>query len=362
MPQKKKQHYVPQFYLKNFSEDKLRINAYLIKSREAKKQSIRKICYEDYFYSKNPNVELLLSHLENKQSQVIKKIINKEEVETLTIEEALHLFTFISIMRSRNLNYKLKMEKMINLLYEIYMSTYPKEKLKENGLEEGFYKKFKLKWDGMQTYTLLQGIISRSLLTDLDLILFINKTNKEFIISDNPIIFYNRAFFSDNENHLGAASPGLQIFVPLTPELMLMCYDFIYYQIKDKSSYGTKIITESSHIDSLNKLQFYSTNKKTIFYKSPKQMKNIEALHNKIGKMPPKNHIDTDVRLIENRNNVTESIHYQGENIPFELNLDFINVDFTIEPISNARNQTLLQFWREESKDLKIPNIQTKNN
>ena len=59
MAEKKRQHYVPKFYLKLFSwDDKKLINIYNISHKQIiPNGTLEKQCYEDYFYGKDLVIE-----------------------------------------------------------------------------------------------------------------------------------------------------------------------------------------------------------------------------------------------------------------------------------------------------------------
>ena len=62
MAEKKRQHYVPRFHLKLFSEDGVSINLFNIKTGKIiEKAAIKGQCQEDYFYGKDLKVETGLS-------------------------------------------------------------------------------------------------------------------------------------------------------------------------------------------------------------------------------------------------------------------------------------------------------------
>jgi len=77
MPDNKKQHYVPKFYLRFFSQDGKNISLYNLKTKKVHCDvPLSSQCYEDYFYG-NIEIEKNNSQLEGKYSEIIKKIISK---------------------------------------------------------------------------------------------------------------------------------------------------------------------------------------------------------------------------------------------------------------------------------------------
>jgi hypothetical protein len=73
----KNQHYIPQFYLRNFSRDKKQIAFHNIKSDKTYLSPIASTCQEKYFYGKDSGFEEYLSTLELRQAEVIKTLVPK---------------------------------------------------------------------------------------------------------------------------------------------------------------------------------------------------------------------------------------------------------------------------------------------
>ncbi|HQM83160.1 MAG TPA: DUF4238 domain-containing protein, partial [bacterium] len=75
MPDNKKHHFVPRFYLKLFSENRKSINIFNLSSRKLIKNGcLKDQCYQDYFYGKDNKTEKDLSDIENEVSVFIKDI------------------------------------------------------------------------------------------------------------------------------------------------------------------------------------------------------------------------------------------------------------------------------------------------
>ena len=71
MPENKKHHYVPKFYLRRFSRDKKTICLYnLPKQLHVVNASLRNQCYQDYFYGKEKTTESALAGMEGEIAQL----------------------------------------------------------------------------------------------------------------------------------------------------------------------------------------------------------------------------------------------------------------------------------------------------
>ena len=103
MAEKKKQHYVPRFYLKLFScGDKKAINIYNISNQKIiLGGSLKGQCHESYFYGKNLDVENALSDMEGVASQIIDQIIRSNSAPKRYTEEYLDILTYVLFQLSR---------------------------------------------------------------------------------------------------------------------------------------------------------------------------------------------------------------------------------------------------------------------
>ena len=104
---KKKQHYVPRFYLKEFS-NRSKKNQYYIycydkRTDNIRPQNIYNSAMEKYFYDKTSptTIEDRLSNIELEVSTIYHKIINDKDLKNLTFEEKKLLAEYIWIQDLR---------------------------------------------------------------------------------------------------------------------------------------------------------------------------------------------------------------------------------------------------------------------
>lgn len=97
------------------------------------------------------------------------------------------------------------------------------------------------------------------MLNDLECVVIENKTEEDFVLSDNPIIFQNPLLEKHVKyNCCGMASRGLQIYFPLSPRRTICFYDSDVYKFS-----GRNVIDLRSPKDAmrLNRLQFMNADK-----------------------------------------------------------------------------------------------------
>jgi len=338
MPPNKNQHYVPTFCLKLFSSDELNINGYIIKSKKHFSGPIAHQCAKTYFY-KSPELDKELSKLEGTMSEVIKRVIGQESL-NLSSKEYSWLLRFLSLAESRTLKSKLKAERFSEEFVKKIVKLAASNRAQKENLSD-----FNFKWLSAGLVQLKLGLHSGLLLSDLKPILLINNTQKEFICSDNPVVFYNMALnHIKGLNFCGFLSPGLQVFAPLSPNHMLILYDSEFYEV-DANGYE-KTITNIWDITALNKLQFYGAYD-VIYYKGKDQADFINELHNELGDISRGPVIRSALENIGGR----EVLHTTEDQFPYKLNLSFIKVRQSIKSeLPLIRNTILYQKFLDLTK------------
>jgi hypothetical protein len=241
MAENKRQHYVPKFYLRQFSPDGKNIWIFNISKNLAFYGPLRTMCSESYFYGNNAEVEKSLGPLENKASDVIRTVISSKKLPDLFLER-FYLLICMMLQRGRTAAARDAAKLQTKLLSDAIT--------KAMNVSD-----FKLEWKSDHKFSMLVNFISVPLIADLELVLLINKTKKQFISSDNPVIFYNTKFnYLKRIGTTGFSSRGLQIIWPLNSELALFLYDPLCYEVSQESGHRL-ILSSEVDVDALNTLQ-----------------------------------------------------------------------------------------------------------
>jgi hypothetical protein len=195
MPAYKRQHFVPQFYLKKFTiYDK--IQAYNLKSKRLNMMNCKDVCSRDYFYAQMPEVERSFSRMEGEGNRIISDIIMKNDLSKINIEDYCILLYFISFLYARTLSVKQETEQhfdgLSNYFFRLFIDNNI-ENLRREGMEKEYLEKCRMAINGPIHAFAMKSIIERGpfLIKDLSPILFINFTGRDFITSDSPIVLYN---------------------------------------------------------------------------------------------------------------------------------------------------------------------------
>jgi len=199
MASHKKQHYIPQFILRNFSKDKTNISAFLLKSGDFKDSIPLKFqCQENYFYGQDGNLEHAFANgIENTFSTILGNC-NLTSLEMLSEHElkAFKLFVWYQYNRTKG---------AANQISKCF----------ERPMSELFGTPVTMQ--NAQILTVETAYHLEPAIHDLEVKFILNETPEQFVISDHPVVLYNQWI----ENHpqlkespfrLGSGIKGAQFF------------------------------------------------------------------------------------------------------------------------------------------------------
>lgn len=229
MPQHKKHHYVPVCYLKRFAkdEDGKCINLYHLPShRFVENASLKDQAYENRFYVQQ--IEEGLGILESRYGKIVQKILKCGQLESLSEEESVNLCIFAVLLASRTRCAAEETNDTVDKVSKLILGQIPQYRGK---LED-------LKFDFEETPSWRSSWVANMypLYTDLELCLLSSRGHAQFITSDNPGVFYNQFAEAKNASlsYTSLACKGLQLFVPLSPDHYLLCYDSDVYNVENR--------------------------------------------------------------------------------------------------------------------------------
>jgi hypothetical protein len=267
MAEKKRQHYVPRFYLKNFSIDGQgkAIGTYNLNSKKfVPSASLKTQAYKNYFYGEDGLMENNLSILEAYSATVIKNILQNNTLPSSKSHDHIKLLTFTVFLKSRTLYSAKEHQEMVE---KSIKTIYSKNSRLKNHLNN-----FRIVVNSPTRLALSSVAQCLPIAYDLDYKLLINQTDISFITSDNPVIYYNqfmelkKAFASGT----GLACKGLEIFLPLSPRHYIIFFDRDIYKVGSKKDISVKI-THQKDVTSLNELQCMSAHENLYFNQNVSQ-------------------------------------------------------------------------------------------
>ncbi|MDE0380483.1 MAG: DUF4238 domain-containing protein [Rhodospirillales bacterium] len=252
MPQNKKQHYVPQFYLRRFSKDGKSINIWNI-SNEKKIESanLKNQCYRNYFYGKDKDFEESLSYIEGQAARILHTIEGKLLLPAPGSEDHLTLVLFVLMQHARTLHSADSINEMVdNIAKYILRHSEMAEQIDPSEFTVGLEDAARL--------SLSVATSCYPILLDLQCKVLVNKTTHEFVTSDNPVVLYNPFLaFRKHLSNTGLSAKGLQIIFPVGPEFILLFYDDTVYKIGNDDTYIVEV-RKTNEVSALNGLQVCS--------------------------------------------------------------------------------------------------------
>ncbi|MFA5815795.1 MAG: DUF4238 domain-containing protein [Bacteroidales bacterium] len=303
--EKKNQHYIPKFYLRNFSYhgNKKQIGVYnlnndkFIQAAKLKTQGSK-----NFFYGYDGVVEDKLADLEGDLSMAINQITEKIEVPKKNTENHNILLAFVALTDLRNPVKVNGMKSMLQGMKEKLMELDPDvdiDKFVPNPNHDDIVKLLLSQSAEMILNTL-----------DLDYKLLINRTSKPYITSDFPVVKYNQFLEEAKWQHSksGYGTIGLQILIPLNSDLVLIFFDSGIYKVGDKKRRFLDI-NSTDDVDSINILQFINCFE-TIYFNEKASETYLRQLVQKSKKYVRANETKTELSyLIQNGDNQKEVLN-----------------------------------------------------
>jgi len=221
MGEKNRQHYVPKFYLRNFSNSKNAIDTFNISnSKYIQNASIKDMCQKHNFYGSDKKVENFLNvEIETRASLIFRKILDTNKLPN-SLDNYLHLVMFLLISEARNLKTADSANNMADFMAKTLIENHPD--FKDLDLE-----KFRIVLNTPANFNIKIAMESIEFVLDLEPILIVDQTGaRRFITSDNPLIRYNSFYLSKNyPGGFGYVTRGLQLFFPISPHKCILLYD-----------------------------------------------------------------------------------------------------------------------------------------
>lgn len=259
----KNQHYVPQFYLRNFSEDgKVFQLLNLSSGRVIPRAKISCQCSKDYFYGKDGLIETNLGAFEEECSKWFRECLSlnnpKNSIPDI-VKCWLIRFAAVQSMRTKKniesiIASNTKHNRIISSLYE---RDYGPGSVPIQYQEHDY--------SDLPGWSFITAIINCGVLTDLSCVLLDNETEEDFVASDNPVVFQNPLIEQFAVQYCsGFASSGLQIYYPISPRRMVCLYDSKAYKFSVRNHIH---LTNLKDVEMLNNLQFMNA-ENNVYFKS----------------------------------------------------------------------------------------------
>ncbi len=317
MAENKNQHYVPQFYLRNFSENGRHIGIYNIPSdRFVQGGAIKHEASANYFYGKDSAIDERLRKIEHTASNLIKEIIEKSKLPDWNTYEHFQILQFILTLRFRTIYAKENHNQRFDDSWKLFVS-------KQKDYDEELWTNLKVIDTNASQVCVQNALLALPIVSDLYFKLLRNKTGIPFLTSDNPAILYNQFLEKKRPelNNTGLISKGLQILCPISPNYYLFFYDHGTYKVGLEK---IKIIQVTANdVQQLNKLQLISANENLYFGNSLKD-KDVKDFYHNFSKERENGRLDYKSEILRDNGRVMDVKVVMPE-IKGNLKLSFVN-------------------------------------
>lgn len=233
MPAFKSQHYVPQFYMRYFADATGKcIGIHVLKSgkRIANAPITGQAC-KDYFYGKDGGAERALGKVEGPTVPIINHLRAGDPPPEIGSEDHERLMFYIGIQHCRTLAAEAEHQNGSEQAAKSILKT--QAELEGNETILRALNHVRIKRTNAVSEMLGYATVAASLLTDLRLLLVRNHSGVPFIASDTPVVLHNRLYEGSGQIGVtGYANIGLQIILPLGPDLALLAYDGAAYRVE----------------------------------------------------------------------------------------------------------------------------------
>lgn len=224
-----RQHFVPQAYLKGFTETPGSPFIWIYDKREGfgtSRKSVKSVAYEDYYYSQETetgeqDVDTLEKAFANTLDNELPKIIKNIQATpghylNLSEEEKGKIAYFIGISLTRTPSFRDGINQMYSWVANMALNEVARkdEKL-EKMVELGIIKAEAKNWVSLRPMLEAGQIIAQSLLSK-NWQFFVAAKNENFMTSDNPVVI-------GSSHNLGPGHPSSELMLSLRKDLALVC-------------------------------------------------------------------------------------------------------------------------------------------
>lgn len=289
------QHYVPKFFLREFSSGKKdQLWVYDKHTNKQYQTNVKNAAAERDFYNyevdgNSRTLEPKLAQLESKAKYVLQGIIRNQSISHLTSDDRVLLSAFMSLQFSRTNAARQYLRSTVDGLYEAIKSKGQgnAEWLKAvdnfvgDSLTQEKRRQFEVEHVDEAPNTYGPHFLSKHWL------LCRTDARQEFLLGDNPVCLQNSQY-KEGFGTMGLASKGIEIYMPLSPRLsmMLMCpshmealnwlalnggeyFDDYSRRLYHSAATGNAFDFDSENVTNVNSLQIMSS-ERYVFARTPR--------------------------------------------------------------------------------------------
>ena len=323
MTTNRENHFVPQFYLRNFSEDRRRINLFnFSRGQIITEASIKHQCSRRNFYDFAQHTEQAFADLEGGTAKSIRRLNNECDIPEEHSDDWATLLLYIVLQSLRTTSSAKTSDAILN---------YTNNLIADNKSASTYFDSTDTLADNVNSIEVPLSIAGDVLAVAADLKghLLVNRAGREFITSDDPVVFHNQ--YCEGITYQGVTGwncRGLQVFWPISPRHLVVLYDRRIYKIgkSHKGSTITDLFSEQDVIQ-LNSLQILNS-LHNVYFSGSSNPNVVEAECKTLRKRRPK----TRNAFVESESTESkpeesnELIHYYRPILPVKLCISEITV------------------------------------
>ncbi len=281
MNKKQYNHFIPRFYMANFSGNKKCIDKCLLETgRIIRNAKTKTTGGKNFMYGKDGKLENAFMELEGQCSDIISRVIKEEKIH-VNSEDYLDLLAFIILSNYRILAVADDKLEEFSAMFRVCAKMY-----KEHGkldISDDLIESISAQATIPSLWPLKRAKTAFEVSMDLQLSLIKNVSNLSFITSDFPTAKYNQVFIANNyKTSYGYGHMGFQLFYPISPRYCLVLYDPIPYR-KHHFSDNIFVMQDPKSVQAINFLIAGYARKEIYFgnYVSDRTIEKIIKFRNK---------------------------------------------------------------------------------
>jgi hypothetical protein len=266
---------VPRHYLKRFSFDagkRIRL-LNLSSGKYVPEAPLKTQCSGDYFYSKDPNIESDICDLEGATESHFSEICDSMDIHPAKHDD---LLIILLMMKGRTR----QAAESVNLKYEAVAKEIYRRKQQIEGKDlPKFFDRLRLREEAAALRAFRHNVLAYPVILDLALKLIVAAKGCRFITSDHPVVNLNQAFYNTSPNRAmvsGIANKGIQLFLPLSPELLIIAFDPKMYRVGHPDQRVLKL-NRPEDCDLINSLQIMNA-ERNVYFQDKDDVRSVRQL------------------------------------------------------------------------------------
>jgi hypothetical protein len=277
----REQHFVPQFYLRRFSSDGSTINLLNAARRLiVPKASIKHQSSSRGFYDFSPDLERNLGNLEGGVATILRDIDESGRLPSRNTSAEFMLKYYLLMQRLRTEGTGEVFERLTDYLGKLWVQTHPDFDKHNIDLD-----KFKIRSNYPVALPMMLMAEHGDVVTEYALHLFQNRTDSDFVTSDNPAVAHNSYCEGvKGVGVLGTKCSGFQILFPISPRALLLMYDADVYKVGRNRGVSVTPIETAAEVRNLNAFQYLNANH-NVYFKAIATHDTVMAQFDRVAKL-----------------------------------------------------------------------------